>query len=78
MCACVYTLLILYIKYIINESPMYSTGNATQCSVVLYMGKKKKEWIYVHAVLCLVAQSCSTVCDPMDCSPPGSSVHGIL
>ena len=26
----------------------------------------------------LVAQSCPTVCDPMDCSPPGSSVHGIL
>ena len=22
-----------------------------------------------------VAQSCLTVCDPMDCSPPGSSVH---
>ena len=26
----------------------------------------------------LVAQSCLTLCDPMDCSPPGSSVHGIL
>ena len=24
------------------------------------------------------AQSCPTLCDPMDCSPPGSSVHGIL
>ena len=23
-------------------------------------------------------QSCPTVCDPMDCSPPGSSVHGIF
>ena len=31
-------------------------------------------------VLCciLVAQSCPTLCDPMDYSPPGSSVHGIL
>ena len=28
------------------------------------------------SVLCLVAQSCLTLCDPMDCSPPGSSVHG--
>ena len=26
----------------------------------------------------LVAQSCPTLCDPTDCSPPGSSVHGIL
>ena len=24
-----------------------------------------------------VAQSCLALCDPMDCSPPGSSVHGI-
>ena len=26
----------------------------------------------------LVAHSCSTLCDPMNCSPSGSSVHGIL
>ena len=26
----------------------------------------------------LSRQSCPTLCDPMDCSPPGSSVHGIL
>ena len=25
-----------------------------------------------------VAQSCLTLCDPVDCSPPGSYVHGIL
>ena len=24
-----------------------------------------------------VAQSCPTLCDPMDCSLPGSSIHGI-
>ena len=28
----------------------------------------------MHA--CLVAQLCLTLFDPMDCSPPGSSVHG--
>ena len=26
----------------------------------------------------LVAQSCLTLCNPMDCNPPHSSVHGIL
>ena len=26
----------------------------------------------------LVTQLCLTLCDPMDCNPPGSSVHGIL
>jgi len=25
-----------------------------------------------------VSQLCLTLCDPMDCSPPGSSVHGIF
>ena len=25
-----------------------------------------------------VAQSCLTLCDPVDYSPPGSSIHGIL
>ena len=27
-------------------------------------------------VCVLVTQSCPTLCDPMDCSPPGSSAHG--
>ena len=27
---------------------------------------------------CVCAQSCPTLCNSMDCSPPGSSVHGIL
>ena len=26
--------------------------------------------------MCLVIQSCPTLCDPVDCSPPGSSAHG--
>ena len=28
--------------------------------------------------LCLVTESCLTLCHPMDCSPSGSSVHGIF
>ena len=32
----------------------------------------------IKTVLCLVAQSCPTLCDPVDCSPPGFSAHGIL
>ena len=31
-----------------------------------------------HVCVCLVTQSCLTLCDPMDCNPPGSSVHGIF
>ena len=32
--------------------------------------------LLISYVLCLVAQSCPALCDPMECSPPGSSVHG--
>ena len=32
----------------------------------------------VKACLCCVLKSCLTLCDPMDCSLPGSSVHGVL
>ena len=28
--------------------------------------------------VCEVTQSCPTFCDPVDCSPPGSSFHEIL
>ena len=31
--------------------------------------------MYIY-FMCLVAQLCLTLCDPVDCSLPGSSVHG--
>ena len=34
-------------------------------------------WEITHECV-LAAQSCLTLCDPMDCSSPGSSIHGIL
>ena len=32
----------------------------------------------LNLVSVLISQSCPTLCDPMDYSPPGSSIHGIL
>ena len=32
----------------------------------------------MHCGCANLLQSCPTLCDPVDCSPPGSSVHGIL
>ena len=32
----------------------------------------------VCVCVCEVAQLCLALCDPLGCSPPGSSVHGIL
>ena len=42
------------------------------CRRILYPLSHQKERKKV------VAQSCLTLCDPMDCSPPGSFIHGIL
>ena len=50
------------------DSPGKTTG--VGCHVLLQCMKVKSE--------SEVAQSCLTLCDPMDCSPPGSSVHGIF
>ena len=43
--------------------PLYSKWSPLLCNVS-------------HAVMCLVAQSCLTLCNPKDCHLPGSSVHG--
>ena len=50
------------------DSPGKNTG--VGCHFLLQCMKVKSE--------SEVAQSCPTVRDPMDCSPPGSSVHGIF
>ena len=51
-------------------------GNAqnspSQASVV----HEPRTSLCTSCAVCLVAQSCPTLCNPMDCSPPGSSVHG--
>ena len=38
----------------------------------------RKDTLYPLKVKVKSAQSFPTLCDPVDCSPPGSSVHGIL
>ena len=53
-----------------------------------WTAKEVPKWIYVLNADFLnsslevkwseVAQSCPNLCDPMDCSPPGSFIHGIL
>ena len=50
------------------DSPGQNTG--VGCHFLLQCMKVKSE--------SEVAQSCPTLSDPMDCSPPGSSVHGIF
>ena len=50
------------------DSPGKNSG--VSCHFLLQSMKVKRE--------SEVAQSCPTLSDPMDCSPPGSSIHGIF
>ena len=34
--------------------------------------------VTAQVVLAQLSQLCPSLCDPLDCGPPGSSVHGIL
>ena len=43
----------------------------------VYVAADAKGNVVHTKVKALVVQSCPTLCDPMDCSPPGFSVHGI-
>ena len=45
-------------------------GRTESCQKVMYC--------LIPCVLLVIARSCPTVCGPIDCSLPGSSVHGIL
>ena len=38
---------------------------------------QKKKYTDPSAHVCVCAQSCLALCNPMDCSSPGSSVHGV-
>ena len=53
------------------------------CHTQLHKSEREKQIPYINAYmwklekLYVHAQSCLTLCDPMDSSLPGSSVHGI-
>ena len=53
-------------------------GERVEGGSVGRLGDRASRFSSAEVVCVLVAQSCPTVCDPMDCSLPDSSVHGIL
>ena len=62
--------------------PFPSPGNLSDPGIKLWSPALKVDSLPTEApgkpYKELVIQPCLTLCDPMDCSPPGSSVHGIL
>ena len=53
-------------------------GKCAICVNLLQKLETTRNLELVMIVKVSAAQLCLTLCDPMDCSPPGSSVHGIL
>ena len=52
-----------------NRELLFRDSVSMLCNNACRVNNTVKKWI---------TQSCPTPCNPMDCSPPGSSVHGIL
>ena len=53
-------------------------GVTIHCILVCRHIAKFLPFFYLKLCESEVAQSCPTLCDPMDCSLPGFSVHGIF
>ena len=61
----------------LNSCPKVSYPNKSKCQQT--KGKIACLCVCVCVCVCvLISQLCLTLCDPMDCGPPDSSVHGIL
>ena len=59
---------------------MLITGSHTHTHTYTHTHTMKYYFPYdfFNGMCVLVVQSCPTLCDPMDCSPPGFSVRRIL
>ena len=64
------------------DSPGKSTGVGCHCllqtTTLMSIKKRMKRYIEVFSAAAKSLQSCSILCDPIDGSPPGSPVPGIL
>ena len=53
-----------------------SNRDLLHCRLILY--QLSYDGLSIYVKWSEVAQLCLTLCDPMDCSPPGFSIHGIF
>ena len=70
----------LHLPSALTRQCLFSTSTACAVTHVtaVFPSKSKGQAYLIHAIwaVCLVTQSSPTLCDSMDCSPPGSSAHG--
>ena len=89
--SCLYTQIKAMIEANIHRINTKETASFHLFFSIRISFKKKKHsfidfwlfWVFVAVLelslkLSEITQSCPTLCDPMDCSLPGSSIHGIF
>ena len=64
--------------FLSNKQSYYYCGCFTAFLYKKYSILVTQSKSMIECVLCLFAQSCLTLCNPIDDSPSGCSVHGIL
>ena len=61
-----------------RQSSSMEAGSLTPSEGLPWSPRHTQETVRPARCCRSAAQPCPTVCDPVGCSPPGSSVHGIL
>ena len=59
----------IFLSHLVTLSAAHGVGVVSKSRLVFCL---------LHACYAKLPQLCLTLCNPLDCSPPGSSVHGIL
>ena len=62
----------------IEQSFLCYTVGSSWLLLFLFLNQHGRPCMHVHMLLLLNRFSCVWLCNPLDCNPPGSSVHGIL
>ena len=65
------------LKQVLDWQKKVHSGFSVTSAKKVHSGFSVTSCLNLCAVLCSVVQSCPTLCNCMDCRPPGSSVHGI-
>ena len=72
-------LLVLLVTLDVLDFQLHRSSLSFSClPVCSHVSSLERTPVIFDCVVFKLLQPCPTLCSPMDCSPPGSSVHGIL
>ena len=70
--------LLLLKPFAIPNHSLFGNPSSFQCYWAKILELTLRTLVHTPIMRAKSLQLCPTLCDPVDCSPPGSSVHGIL